>query len=78
MPFTFGNDTSFSRPQLTGLVRCGFPDDSHFSRDDVDQLIAIRMQLAAVWWSTSHVRDRNDEPVAQGRRSGLVLYKRHG
>ena len=64
MPFAFGNDASVSRPQLTGLVRCGFPDDSDFSRYDEDQLISIRMQLTAVWGSTVHVRDCNHEPIA--------------
>src|ERR1700761_2545280 len=77
MPFTFGNDTRISRPQITGLVRCGFPNDSHFSGDDVYQLISIRMQLAAVWRSTGHVRKCNDEPVAQSRWPGLVLDERH-
>jgi hypothetical protein len=77
MPLTLRNDTNFSRPQVTVLVRCGLPDDSDFPRDNVDQLISIRMQFAAVWGSTGHVRESNNEPVAQSRRSGLVLDERH-
>jgi hypothetical protein len=77
MPLVFRDDASVSRAQLTGLVRGGLADDSYFSRDDVDQLIAIRMQLAPVWWIAAHGRDPNHEPVAEGRRTRPVLDGRH-
>src|ERR1700753_3118608 len=77
MPFAFWNDTSAAGPQLTVLVRCGLSDDSHPSRDDVDQFIPIRMQFAAVWRVAVHVGDSDHEPVTDGRRPRAGVHRRH-
>src|ERR1700733_8045035 len=77
MPFAFRNDARITRPQFKSIACGGVHGDGHPSGKNQDELIAVRMPLAIVWWIARHVRHTNLESVDPRPRTPLVFDSLH-
>ena len=68
VPFAFRYDARFARMQFNGSVRFGLSSDPEASRNHVEYLVPIRMDLASVRCVILNRDDSHGHAVDSGRR----------
>jgi hypothetical protein len=72
VPFAFRYDTRFARMQFNGSVRFGLSNDLDASRNYVEYLVSIRMDLASVRCVILNRDDADGHAVDSRRRTRLM------
>jgi len=72
VPFAFRYDARFARMQFNGSVRFGLSSDADASRNHVEYLVSIRMDLASVRCVILNRDDSDGHAIDSGRRTRLM------
>ena len=72
VPFTFRYDACFARTQFNRSVRFGLSNDLDASRNDVEYLVSIRMDLAFVRCVILNRDDADRHAIDSGRWTRLM------
>lgn len=78
MPLASRDDAHLAGSELAWDIRRRLTPDLDPARDDVDELIPVRVQFAVVRRIAGHFCDSHHQPVATRRRTGSMFYERHG